>query len=173
VAHAASVARAGELADAGKVGRVAGSSADDLARIAARDAAAAGKGPYLMPEGFKLPEGVRMPSGPSPQVVGQQVEGSVRDVVARHYGFDLPSKPPSAKGPDIVIPEADRARLGFDIADVKPLNERGVRKFWDQLDNWRDNGWPGHGPTEGKAALFGYDEAGNIYMYGIFEMRPR
>jgi len=170
VAEAARVARIAELGDAGKVGRVAGSSADDLARIAARDAATAGKGPYLMPEGFKLPEGVRMPHGPSPQMVGQQIEAPVRDAVARHYGFELPSKPPSATGPDIVIPQADRARLGFDIADVKPLNEAGVRKFWDQLDNWRDNGWPGHGPTEGRAALFGYDEAGNVYLYGVFEM---
>jgi WXG100 family type VII secretion target len=170
VAEAARLARAGELADAGKVGRVAGSSGDDLARIAARDAVTAGKGPYLMPEGYKLPGGVRVPSGPSPQMIGQHVEAPVRDLVAKHYGFELPSKPPSAKGPDILIPEADRARLGFDIADVKPLNEKGFRDFAKQMDGWRDRGWPGHGPMEGRAAMFGYDEAGNVYLYGIFEM---
>jgi hypothetical protein len=99
-------------------------------------------------------------------------------MVASHYGFELPVKPPSATGPDIVVPASERARVGFDIADVKPLNEAGVRKFWDQLDNWRDNGWPG-GPRgtgpgnpamQGRAALFGYDQGGNVYLYGIFEM---
>ena len=56
------------------------------------------------------------------------------------------------------------------MADVKPLNEAGVRKFWKQLDSWRDNGFPGQGPTQGRAAMFGYDEAGNVYLYGVFEM---
>jgi len=168
-AKLAEMAKAGELSEAAKLGRVAGTGGDDLARIAARDAAAAGKGPYLMPEGFKLGE-VKVPAGASPQMIGQQIEAPVRDLVAKHYGFELPTKPPSATGPDIVVPQADRARLGFDVADVKPLNEAGVRKFWSQLDNWRDNGFPGQGPMEGRAALFGYDEAGNVYLYGIFDM---
>jgi len=182
-ARLAEMARAGELADASRAGEVArgieaaASGSDDLARAAAREAAAAGKGPYLMPEGFKVGR-VEVPAGATPQVVGQAIEAPVRDMVAGHYGFELPVKPASATGPDIVVPAADRARVGFDIADVKPLNEAGVRKFWDQLDNWRDNGWPGgpHGSgpgnpaMQGRAALFGYDEAGNVYLYGIYDM---
>lgn len=182
-ARLAEMARAGELADASRVGELArGAEAatagsDDLARVAAREAAAAGKGPYLMPEGFKV-GAVEVPAGATPQVVGQAIEAPVRDLVAGHYGFELPVKAPSATGPDIVVPAAERARIGFDIADVKPLNEAGVRKFWDQLDSWRDNGWaggprgtgPGNPAMQGKAALFGYDGAGNVYLYGIFEM---
>jgi hypothetical protein len=182
-ARLAEMARVGEAADATRAGEVARgleaatSASDDAARIAARDVAAVGKGPYLMPEGFKVGT-VEVPAGATPQVVGQAIEAPVRDMVASHYGFELPVKPPSATGPDIVVPASERARVGFDIADVKPLNEAGVRKFWDQLDNWRDNGWPG-GPRgtgpgnpamQGRAALFGYDQGGNVYLYGIFEM---
>jgi WXG100 family type VII secretion target len=182
-ARLAEMARAGELSDVSRVGELArgteaaASSADEAARIAASEVAAGGKAPYLMPEGFKL-GAIEMPAGATPQVVGQAIEAPIREMVASHFGFELPVKAPSATGPDFVVPAAERARVGFDIADVKPLNEAGIRKFWDQLDSWRDNGWPG-GPRgtgpgnpamQGKAALFGYDSSGNVYLYGIYDM---
>ncbi len=120
--------------------------------------------PYLQPEGGLIGQ-VQVPNAPTPQMVGQQIENPVRDLVAQKYGFKLDPKPPSATGPDIVVPAGDRARVGFDIADVKPLNEKGVKGFWDQLDSWRQNKG-----MKGRAAMFGYDANGNVYLYGIYDM---
>jgi len=128
------------------------------------------QGPYLMPGGSRLGQ-VAVPQAPTPLVLGQQIEEPIRQFVAQHYRFTLAPKSPSAVGPDIEIPAVTRAQTGFDIADIKPANSRGVIKFWDQLDNWRDYGWAG-GPKsfQGKAALFVYDSQGNVYLYGIFDL---
>jgi hypothetical protein len=126
---------------------------------------------FLMPDG-KLIGRVPVPKAPTRQVLGQLIEDPIRDLVAKRYGFKLPKKAASATGPDIVVPAGKRVKSGFDIADIKPLNEAGVRKFWDQLDNWRDFGWRGR-PKDFKpvkAALFGYDDLGNVYLYGVFKM---
>jgi hypothetical protein len=123
-----------------------------------------------MPGGFRLGQ-VPVPQAPTQQVLGQQIKNPIRQLVAHHYGFGLPTKVPSATGPDIEVPAAARAVAGFDITDVKPANVQGLRKFWEQLDNWRDFGWAG-GPKSfnGKAALFIYNDQGNVYLYGIFDM---
>jgi hypothetical protein len=125
---------------------------------------------FLMPEG-KFIGKIPVPKAPTPQVLGQKIEQPIRKLVAERYGFRLDPKKVSATGPDIVVPEVARKRIGFDIADIKPLNKEGLLKFWDQLDSWRDFGWAG-GPQKfkGKAAMFGYDEQGYVYLYGIFEL---
>ena len=123
-----------------------------------------GKGPpFLEPEGGVVGK-VKVPTAPTPQVLGQKIEAPIRDLIAKRFDIELRNKSPSATGPDIVVPDADRIRLGFDIADVKPINERGLRKFWDQLDGWREKGF------SGKAAFFGYDGQGNVYLHGIYEI---
>jgi hypothetical protein len=125
--------------------------------------------PYLMPGGYKLPGRVSMPKGLTPLILGQTIEPAIINLVGKHYGVAFPAKSPSAVGPDLVPPKG--ATLPFDIGEIKPMNARGVRKFWWQIDNWRDYGWRG-GPSsfQGKAALFVYDANGNIYLYGIYKM---
>ena len=125
---------------------------------------------YLQPEGFRLPGDLSMLRGVSPQVLGQLIEEPARRIVSQYYNFPLDPKAPSATGPDIIVPKAHRKHVGFDIADIKPLNVNGVKKFWEQIDRWRDFGWAGHPPFQGRAALFGYDMAGTLYLYGIFDM---
>jgi hypothetical protein len=133
--------------------------------------------PYLQPEGTRI-GAVTVPNAPTPQMIGMEIEEPIRQLIAQRYGLTLPPKNPNATGPDVLVPASERLRLGFSIADVKPLNERGIRKFWEQLDNWRDWGFPGvprgggyqRPAFRGKAALFGYDSQGNVYLVGIWEM---
>jgi hypothetical protein len=122
-----------------------------------------------MPEGYKLPGQVAMPTGLTPLVLGQAVEPAIITLLGKHYGMTFPSKSPSATGPDLIPPQS--GKLPFDIGEIKPLNVGGVKKFWSQIDNWRDYGWKG-GPAsfQGKAALFCYDANGNVYLYGIYDM---
>jgi hypothetical protein len=119
---------------------------------------------------------VQVPSAPSPQVLGQLIEQPIRQLIAQYYGFSLPAKNPNATGPDVIVPAAEVARVGFEIGDIKPFNEAGQKKFWEQLDNWRDHGWVG-GPVSktwlGRAALFFYDQqTGDVWLYGVYEVTP-
>ena len=168
--RAGELGKAGEVTDATRVADLADTSR--LARPAegAQAVRPPVPGPYLMPEGRWVGK-IEMPTAPTPQVLGQVVEEPIRQLVAEEYGLKLMPKAPSATGPDIIVPQVDRARLGFDVADIKPLNETGIRKFWSQLDSWRDYGWAG-GPKafQGKAAMFGYDSQGHVYLYGIYDM---
>ncbi len=183
---------AGKVAEMGRIGSTGGRTGEaaEGARVASQmgevgeGAAAAAHdftvvdGITLNREGYKLGH-VELPEAATPQMLGQAVEGPVREMIAERYGFELPSKPPSATGPDVIVPPADRARVGFDYADVKALNSKGLQEYWKQLDAWRDEGWPG-GPRgtgpgnpairNGRAALFGYDSNGNVYLVGIWDM---
>ena len=128
---------------------------------------------FLEQGGFLLPRRLPIPQAPTRLVIGQQIEPYAVQAVAQYYAFTPlnAGKPAWEPGPDIVVPKPDRLRVGFAIADVKPLNARGVRNFWSQIDNWRDKGWRGQAPPfNGRAALFGYDLLGNLYLYGIFQM---
>jgi WXG100 family type VII secretion target len=126
---------------------------------------------YLEENGVYL-DRVEVPNAPTKTVLGTKIEEPIRELVAKKYGFELPAKKSSSvTGPDLVIPMAERSRIGFDFGEIKPLNEDGLRKFFEQIDNWGDRGWAG-GPqsASGKTALFGYDELGDIYLVGIWEM---
>jgi hypothetical protein len=127
-------------------------------------------GHYLRPEGFRLPAEFPMLRGVSPRYFGPLINEPARQVIAQHYNFPLDPKAPSTAGPDIIVPKGHRIRVGFDIAVIKPLSVDGVVTFWKQLDRWRDFGWEGHPPFQGRAAMFGYDTAGILYLYGIFDM---
>jgi len=125
---------------------------------------------YLRPEGFRLPAEFPMLRGVSPQLFGPIIREPARQAIAQHYNLPLMAKASSTTGPDVIVPEGQRVRVGFDIAVIKPLSVDGVQAFWKQLDQWRDFGWGGHPPFQGRAAMFGYDPAGVLYLYGIFDM---
>jgi hypothetical protein len=119
--------------------------------------------------GFRLGQ-IPVPQVSTPQVLGQQIENPISQLIAKYHGFGLAAKAPSATRPAIEVPATELAATGFDIVDVDPANVRGVLKFWNQLDKWRDFGWKKDPNRSMARLLFLYDNQGNVYLYRIFDM---
>jgi hypothetical protein len=116
---------------------------------------------HLMRNGKYLDQ-IKLPPAITRQALGQDVEDLVVGVVSSKYpNMKTFDKLPSTTGFDIPVAIPGLAKVG----EVKPANAEGIRAFWKQLDNWTQKGdlIPGD-----KVALFVYDEAGHVYLYGVF-----
>jgi hypothetical protein len=105
---------------------------------------------------------IELPAAVTRQGLGQGAEKLVTGVVEKQYKIKIPLKDPSTTGLDIPVPIPS---LGAVAGEVKPGNPKGLSDFFKQLDEWTRTGklQPGQ-----KVALFVYDDAGNVFLSGVF-----